>query len=135
MELTEQQYEQIAGLLPRQRGNVKVANRTVLAAMLSVAEQGGKWRGLPERFGNWHTIYMRLNRWAKRGVLDRVFAALQDQQIIRVRVEAVSLDSPVVPVHPDGTGARKNTGHKPSGSLGGAGRPSFIWLPRMRARP
>ena len=135
MELTQQQYEQIAGLLPRQRGNVKVDNRRVLAAILYVVEQGCKWRGLPERFGNWPTIYTRLNRWAKSGVLDRVFAALQHQQIIRVRVEAVSLDSTVVKVHPDGTGARKKTGHKPSASPAAAGRPRFIWLPRMLAPP
>jgi transposase len=75
MELTQQQDEQIAGLLPRQRGNVQGDNRRVLAAMLYVVEQGCKWRGLPERFGNWHTIYTRMNRWAKSGVVDRVFAA------------------------------------------------------------
>ena len=51
MELTQQQYEQVAGLLPRRRGNVKVDNRTVLTAILYVVEQGCKWRGLPERFG------------------------------------------------------------------------------------
>ena len=36
------------------------------------------------------------------------------QQIIRVRVEAVSLDSTAVKVHPDGTGALKKqpTGHR-----------------------
>lgn len=42
----------------------------VLNAILYVAEQGCKWRGLPKRFGQWHTIYMRMNRWAKNGVLD-----------------------------------------------------------------
>ena len=133
MELTQQQYEQLKDLLPRQRGNVKVDNRRVLSAILYVVEQGCKWRGLPERFGNWHTIYTRMNRWAKSGVLDRVFAALQQQQIIRVRVEAVSLDSTVVKVHPDGTGARKKTGPKPLASPGAAGRPRFIWLPQMLA--
>ena len=30
-------------------------------------------RGLPARFGNWHTVYTRMNRWSKKGVLDRVF--------------------------------------------------------------
>ena len=135
MELTQQQYAHLKDLLPRQRGNVKVDNRTVLAALLYIVEHGCKWRGLPEHFGNWHTIYTRMNRWAKNGVLDRVFAALQQQQIIRVRVEVVSLDSTVIKVHPDGTGARKKTGRKPSGSLAAAGRPRFIWLPRMLAPP
>jgi hypothetical protein len=36
-------------------------------AILYVAEHGCKWRGLPKRFGNWHTIYTRMNRWTKAG--------------------------------------------------------------------
>ena len=49
-----------------------------------------------------------MNRWAKNGVLDRVFEKLQLEQIVRVRIEAFSLDSTSVKVHPDGTGALKN---------------------------
>lgn len=131
MELTESQYQLIQPFLPRQRGNVSLSNRQVLNAILYVAEQGCKWRGLPKHFGNWHTIYTRMNRWAKSGVLDRVFAALQQRQIIQVRVEAVSLDSTAVKVHPDGTGARKKTGRKPSGNPEPDGPPRFIWLPQM----
>lgn len=60
MELTEAQYQRIASHLPVQRGNVRIPNRQVLNAILYVAEQGCKWRGLPERFGRWHTVYMRM---------------------------------------------------------------------------
>lgn len=55
VELTENQYDRIAPLLPRQRGNVSMSNLQVLNAILHVAEHGCKWRGLPPRFGNWHT--------------------------------------------------------------------------------
>ena len=134
MEITQAQYEPIALLLPRQRGNVSLSNRQVLNAILYVAEHGCKWRGLPKHFGNWHTIYTRMNRWAKRGVLDRIFAQLQQQQIIRIRVEAVSLDSTAVKVHPDGTGARKKTGPKPLENPERGGPPRFIWLPQMLVR-
>lgn len=134
MELTKSQYQFIQPFLPRQRGNVSLTNLQVLNAILYVAEQGCKWRGLPKSFGNWHTIYTRMNRWAKSGVWDRVFAELQQRQIIQVRVEAVSLDSSTVKVHPDGTGARKKTGRKPSGNPVLDGPPRFIWLPQMRAR-
>ncbi|ACO77211.1 transposase [Azotobacter vinelandii CA] len=48
-------------------------------------------------------------------------------------MESVSLDSTIVKVHPDGTGARKKTGPNPSGAPEGAGPPKFIWLPRMIA--
>lgn len=134
MELTQEQYERIADCLPVQRGNVKLQNLQVLNAILYVAENGCKWRRLPERFGNWHTIYTRMNRWAKKGVLDEVFARLQQEQIIQIKVEAVSLDSTIVRVHPDGTGALKKTVRKRSASPEADGPPKFIWLPQMIAQ-
>ena len=134
VELTESQFERIAPLLPKQRGNVSLSNLQVLNAILHVAEHGCKWRGLPARFGNWHTIYTRMNRWSKKGVLDRVFEQLQRDRMVRVKVEAFGLDSTSVKVHPDGTGARKKTVRKPSASPAADGTPRFIWLPRMLER-
>ena len=114
MELTEAQYERIKSALPVQRGNVSLSNLQVLNAVLYVAEQGCKWRGLPKRFGRWHTVYMRMSRWSKAGVLDRVFEKLQVEQIVRIKLEAVSLDSTSIKVHPDGTGAlkKRTAGHR-----------------------
>ena len=128
-------YRQLEPVLPRQRGNVSLSNLTVLNAILFVAEQGCKWRGLPKRFGNWHTIYTRMNRWAKSGVLDAVFEKLQREQLIRIKIEAISMDSTIVKVHPDGTGALKKTVRKQSVNLAADGRPRFIWLPQMLERP
>jgi transposase len=135
MEITEAQFAQIEECLPVQRGNVSLSNLQVLNAILYVAEHGCKWRGLPKRFGNWHTIYTRMNRWSKSGVLDRVFEQLQRAQVVRIKIEAVSLDSTIVKVHPDGTGALKKTDPRPSADPEAAGPPRFIWLPRMLERP
>ena len=135
MEITEAQYNLIKDCLPVQRGNVRLSNLQVLNAILYVAEQGCKWRALPKRFGRWHTIYTRMSRWSRAGVLDRVFERLQHAQIVRVRIEAVSLDSTAVKVHPDGTGALKKTAHNPSASPAQDGQQRFIWLPRMIERP
>lgn len=121
--------------MPRQRGNVSHSNLQVLNAILYVAEHGCKWRGLPKRFGNWHTIYTRMNRWAKSGVLGRVFGQLQHRQIIRIRIEAVSLDSISIKVHPDGTGALKKTAPNPSENPEVDGPPKFIWLPQIPEQP
>jgi hypothetical protein len=46
-----------------------------------------------------------MNRWSKAGVLDAVFERLQREQIVRIQIEAVKLDSTTVKVHPDGMGA------------------------------
>lgn len=134
MEITDAQYRHIEPYLPTPRGNVTLDNLQVLNAILYVAEQGCTWRGLPKRFGNWHTIYTRMNRWSKNGVLDRVLAQLQRAQIIRVKIEAVALDSTLVKVHPDGTGALTKTARKPLVGLAADGPPRFIWLPRMLER-
>ena len=107
MEITAEQYARIEDVLPVQRGNVRLSNLDVLNAILYVAEHGCKWRGLPKRFGRWHTVYTRMNRWSKNGVLDAVFEKLQREQLIRIQIQSVSMDSTIVKVHPDGTGALK----------------------------
>ena len=109
MELNYSQYQEIADCFPRQRGNVSMENLSVLNAFLYVAENGCKWRRLPSSYGNWHTVYTRVYRWAKSGVLDRVFEKLQQRQILKIKLEVLSLDSTSVKVHPDGTGALKKT--------------------------
>ena len=131
MKITHEQYKKIADCFPRQRGNVHFDNLLVLNAILYVAEHGCKWRGLPTHFGNWHSIYTRMNRWSKNGVLDRIFVRLQQEQMIRIKVEAVSLDSTIIKVHPDGTGALKKKARNPLANREEVGPPSFIWLPRM----
>ncbi len=134
MKITPEQYEKIKASLPVQRGNVRLLNLTVLNALLYVAEHGCKWRGLLKHFGNWHSVYVRMNRWAKNGVLDRVFEKLQLEQIVRIKIEAFWLDSTIVKVHPDGTGALEKTGRRPSANPAADGPPRFIWLPRMLER-
>ena len=66
MAINASQYAQIEPYLPRQRGNVSIANRNVINALLYVAGHGCKWRGLPKHYGRWHTIYMRMQRWAQK---------------------------------------------------------------------
>jgi transposase len=134
MQITPEQYDLIAPCLPKQRGNVSLSNLQVLNAILYIAERGCQWRALPERFGNWHTIYTRMNRWAKKGVLDRVFDQIQRLRIAQITIEAVSLDSTSIKVHPDGTGAQKKTGINPSASRVAGETPKFIWLPQMIGR-
>ena len=105
MKLKENQYRQIEKLLPRQRGNVKVENRNLLNALIYRCENGCPWRGLPQPFGPWHTIYVRIDRWAKNGVLERVYTALAAEGLRDIQVYA--LDSASVKVHPDAHGAGK----------------------------
>lgn len=130
MELTQSQYDQISECFPRHRGKLAYSNLQIMNAFLYVAENGCKWRALPEKYGNWHTIYTRISRWAKAGVLDTAFAKLQEKQIVRIKIDVISMDSTSVKIHPDAAGARKKTGLSPSGYPGEVETPKFIWLPR-----
>jgi transposase len=121
MEISTDQFARIAPYLPRQRGNVSHQNLNVINAILYMAEHDCTWRALPKHFGNWHTIYTRMNRWAKAGVLDRLFAQLQREQLIRVTIEVVHVDTPRAAGSPS---ARHSTLRVPN----------FIWLPRVLDR-
>ena len=76
-----------------------------------------------------------MNRWSKNGVLDVIFEQLQREQMVRIRSEAVSLDSTTVKVPPDGAGALRTTDRKPSASPAADGPPRFIGLPQRLERP
>ncbi len=76
MEITEAQYQRIAHLFPKHRGNVRFSNLEVLNTVLYLTENGCKWRGLPEGEDKWNTIYQRWHRWNRRGMLQQVFQHL-----------------------------------------------------------
>ena len=107
MTWTHEQYERIRHLLPKQRGNVVIDNLTFLNALQYIAENGCKWRGMPEHFGKWYTIHQRFRRWIKKGIFDRIEKELQTQVIDITKLSSLSLDSTYVKVHPDGMGAPK----------------------------
>jgi transposase len=131
MNITKTQYERIAPHFPLQRGNVKIDNFTFISAILYMAENGCKWRALPDKFGNWNTIYQRFKRWAENGVMQRIFAALQAEQIIAISVEILALDSTSCKVHPDAHGALIKEEGSQSASPKAVGTPSFMWYPQM----
>lgn len=131
MKITQQQYEKIADIFPRQRGNVTIDNLTMLNAILYILEHGCKWRGSPSNFGKWQSIYTRMSRWSKNGVLERIFKRLQQEQMICLNADAFSLDSTVIKVHPDGNGALKKMARSLSANPAAAGQQNCILLPHL----
>ena len=108
MNITKEQYARIEKYFPVQRGNVKIDNYTFINAILYIAENGCKWRALPEKYGKWNSVYQRFKRWCENGVIQRIFNALQQEKIIAIKVEVLALDSTSCKLHPDAHGALKN---------------------------
>lgn len=135
MKISLNQYTKIAHCFPRPRKPPVMSNLEILNALLYMLENGCKWRALPSELGNWHTIYVRLSRWAKSGILQEAFLCLQKIGVIRINVRIMSLDSTSVKVHPDGHGALKKEAANLSESHAEDGIPRFIWSPHLIGTP
>jgi putative transposase len=111
-ELTDEQWDLIEHLLPGREGDPGAHgedNRLFVNAVIWVARTGAPWRDLPERFGEWNSVYQRFNRWSKGGVWARVFQACQLPDL-----EALLLDATIIRAHQHAAASQKK-GRKRSG--------------------
>ena len=102
MRITQEQYERIKNVFPVQRGNVRVSNITFLNAILYISESGCKWRQLPEEFGAWHTIYVRMQRWVDKEVWPRVQDVLKTELDIVLDITGLLRGSTGITTCPNG---------------------------------
>ena len=123
-ELSDEQWKRVEGLLPGRPGSPGRRgddNRLFLEAVLWIARTGAPWRDLPEHFGKSNSVFQRFNRWAKKGVWQQVFDALQDPDL-----EWVMLDATIIRAHVHAAGARKKAGLRNSaGRVADSGRRSL----------
>ena len=66
---------------------------------------------LPERFGNWNTIYKNFRRWATEGVWEDLLTHVQRRASLAGEVDwVVSVDSSIARVHQHGATLPRGTG-------------------------
>ena len=82
-----------------------------------MARSGGRWRDLPERFGNHHSVKRRYYRWIEMGVLDTMLAALSRE----ADLEWLMINSTIVRAHQHAAGARKLKGGRMPRAWAGLG--------------
>jgi transposase len=115
--LRDDQWDRIKDRVPGREGSVGVTaadNRLFVDAVLYRYRAGIPWRDLPERFGDPINVHKRFSRWAKSGVLERVFRSLAED----ADNEYAMIDSTIVRAHQHSAGAQKKTGKiRRSGAL------------------
>ena len=74
MKLTKIQYKKLEELMSIARKPAKVPNYKFMCVMLYIIENGCKWRVLPRKYGKWHTVYVKFNRWSKNGTIAKAIA-------------------------------------------------------------
>jgi transposase len=101
--LTDKEWERLRNVLPRRRTgpSSQLGDRSFIEAVVYRAKTGMPWRDLPERFGPWKAIYNRFSRWARRGVWEEVFKALQIDDDV-----GSLLDATIVRAHQDAAGGK-----------------------------
>ncbi len=105
-ELTDAQWKLIEPLLPGKEGDPGVTaadNRLFVNAVFWLAKTGAPWRDLPERFGNWNSVFQRYSRWCAKGVWWEIVEALGGDEDL----EELMLDSTIVRAHQHAAGAKK----------------------------
>lgn len=123
--ISDDNWDRIKSLLPGQpgqHGKVAKDNRLFIDAVLWIAKTGAPWRDLPERFGNWNSIWRRFDRWARKGVWERVLRSLQDPDL-----EWLILDSTVVRAHQHAAGQKGGSMARPWDVPVGGSAPSCTY--------
>src|SRR5262245_48354923 len=93
-ELTDEQWNLMEHLLPGREGDPGrhgEDNRRFVNAIIWIARSGAPWRDLPERFGDWNSVYQRFNRWAKSGVWARVFQTLRSPDLKELLLDSTTI--------------------------------------------
>jgi transposase len=126
-EIKDEDWDRIKDLLPGQPGDPGVTakdNRLFVNAVLWIAKTGAPWRDLPERFGPWNSVWRRFDRWARKGVWQRVFETLQDPDL-----EWLLIDSTVVRAHQHAAGKKGGKATRPWDDRAVASAPRFTLPP------
>lgn len=108
--LTDEQWDRIRGLVPGKDGDPGRSgkdNRLFVDAVLYVLKSGVPWRDLPERFGNWNSVWRRFDRWCENGIWEKIVKELSDLDL-----EELQLDSTSIKVHLAAIGGRREEEEK-----------------------
>lgn len=116
-EISDEAWVVMAPFFPRRKpvGRPILDMRQVVEGIAWRFRTGSPWRDVPERFGNWNSIYGYFSDWCKDGTWDRVLAAVQGLAQRAGGLEwTVSVDSSIARVHQHGAnlprGASRDTG-------------------------
>jgi putative transposase len=87
-----------------ERGPAVPDKRRTADGVLWVLRTGAPWRDMPERYGNWNSVFVRFTRWSKLGVWDAVFETLAS--LGPPADEEHAIDSTIVRAHQHAAGVK-----------------------------
>lgn len=105
-DLTDAEWRILNPLLPDrgERGPPIPEKRRTANGILWVLRTGAPWRDMPERYGNWNSVFVRFTRWSKLGVWDAAFETLASLGPPADKEHAI--DSTIVRAHQHAAGVK-----------------------------
>ncbi len=86
VKLRSDQWRKIRGFLdesPKVYVGPERRCRRFVEGVLWIARSGAQWRLLPERYGNWNSVYKRFDRWSERGIWKELVEHFADDPVWR----------------------------------------------------
>lgn len=117
-DLSDEEWALLEPLFPKSRKSGRVDDRKIMNAIFYVLRTGIPWRDLPERYGPHTTAYNRFNRWARKGIWQRIFEKLAEKS----KDSLFLIDSTIIKAHRSASGAKGGRKIRRSASAG-AGEP------------
>jgi len=112
-EISDESWAVLAPLFPMWKGVGRpiLDMRGTLEGIAWRFRTGAPWRDIPERFGNWNSIYCRFSDWSKDGTWSTVLATVQGASHRSGELDwTVSVDSTITRVHQHGATLPRDTG-------------------------
>lgn len=119
--LSDGQWAAIKPHLPTvHTGPERKDDRRIISGILHRLREGCRWRGLPDEYGPYTTVFNRYNRWSKRGLWQQILMAL----VACAEPPAlIMIDSSAVKAHRSASGAKGGSVTKQSADRAADVRP------------
>jgi len=118
--LDDRQWAAIEPLLPKnQPGAPLEDDRRILSGVIHMLKVGCRWQDCPAIYGPPTTVYNRFNRWARRGLWQRLFQALVEVS----PGDLQAIDSTTAKAHRSAAGGKGGPRRRPSAARAAGGRP------------
>lgn len=106
-DLTQAQWNKIKFLFEKagKVGRPSLNPRTALNAIIWILKSGARWRDLPERYGNWNSIYHKFRLWCSQGLFERLMKFINSEESNTTLLE---IDSTFCKVHQSACSGLKN---------------------------
>ena len=91
--MTDEQWDKIKNLLPHKKTGRPFKNLPhTFNGILWVMCTGASWRDVPERYGQWNSIYKCFAHWSNLGIFEKIFEIFLEEGLVFFKTQCKILE-------------------------------------------